>query len=344
MAVAEKTTTVAVVPQNPRQALMIRGVLGGLYLLASLWLVFVGLPALWRIVDVAGIFGGNEFLADSLLILVTLPTIFGLFLVGRMLEGPNPVRGLRACAVYLAASTIIFGLLICSGVNLWSVIGMVLLGGAIVLYLFQPAVLAWLVRVEEQGWFHAVAFKGNQGLRVRRTTVIALMVLVVCGIYTLINHDILTTGTSWRVVGASAGAQGAEAVRGEVSKKDYLTDPWVVKVPFGTSHYVFMYFISLTLPIVLFVLALWFSWRLVNWPTFADFLIATEAEMNKVSWTTKKRLVQDTVVVLVTVVLLTVFLFVLDVVWIKVLTNPFIQVLKYDTQEAVRKNQAGAQW
>ena len=32
-----------------------------------------------------------------------------------------------------------------------------------------------------------------------------------------------------------------------------------------------------------------------------DFLIATEAEMNKVSWTTRKRLVKDTIVVLVTV-------------------------------------------
>ena len=29
---------------------------------------------------------------------------------------------------------------------------------------------------------------------------------------------------------------------------------------------------------------LWFSFRLVNMPPFADFLIAVEAEMNKVSW------------------------------------------------------------
>ena len=30
----------------------------------------------------------------------------------------------------------------------------------------------------------------------------------------------------------------------------------------------------------LVLLVIWFSWRLVNWPTFADFLIATEAEIN----------------------------------------------------------------
>ena len=51
---------------------------------------------------------------------------------------------------------------------------------------------------------------------------------------------------------------------------------------------------------------LWRAWRgMVNFPAFADFLIATEAEMNKVSWTTRKRLVQDTIVVLTTVVLMT---------------------------------------
>ena len=71
----------------------------------------------------------------------------------------------------------------------------------------------------------------------------------------------------------------------------------------------------ISLPILLALLTLWFAWRIVNMPTFADFLIATEAELNKVSWTTRQRLVQDTVVVLVTVVLLAVFLLVADVSW-----------------------------
>src|SRR5262249_47430603 len=54
--------------------------------------------------------------------------------------------------------------------------------------------------------------------------------------------------------------------------------------------------IQFTLPLIFGALALWFSWRFVNYPTFADFLIATEAELNKVSWTTRRRLVQDTMV------------------------------------------------
>jgi preprotein translocase subunit SecE len=38
------------------------------------------------------------------------------------------------------------------------------------------------------------------------------------------------------------------------------------------------------LPFVLLVAGLWIGYRAVNLPTFADFLIAVEAEMNKVSW------------------------------------------------------------
>jgi preprotein translocase SecE subunit len=78
--------------------------------------------------------------------------------------------------------------------------------------------------------------------------------------------------------------------------------------------------VAYTLPVLLAALTLWFAWRSVNVPAFADFLIATEAELNKVSWTTRKRLWQDTVVVLVTVLLMAFALFVADVVWSRVLT------------------------
>lgn len=74
-------------------------------------------------------------------------------------------------------------------------------------------------------------------------------------------------------------------------------------------------FVALTLPALLLCASIWLAYRMVNVPVFADFLIATEAEMNKVSWTTRKNLVTDTIVVLVTVVLLTGFLFATDMVW-----------------------------
>jgi preprotein translocase SecE subunit len=78
---------------------------------------------------------------------------------------------------------------------------------------------------------------------------------------------------------------------------------------------------------------IWLAWRIVNVPAFADFLIATEAEMNKVSWTTQRRLVQDTLVVLVTVVLMAFYLFGMDVMWKSVLSWPPIGVLKISSDE-----------
>ena len=64
-----------------------------------------------------------------------------------------------------------------------------------------------------------------------------------------------------------------------------------------------------------------FAYRVVNFPAFGDFLIATEAELNKVSWSPWSKLKQDTVVVLVTVLLLTLFLFVVDQGWAWLLTR-----------------------
>jgi preprotein translocase subunit SecE len=66
----------------------------------------------------------------------------------------------------------------------------------------------------------------------------------------------------------------------------------------------------------LFALILgWVVFRIVQFPPFAEFLIATEAEMNKVSWTSKDDLIRATMVVLITVVLMALFLFLVDTLW-----------------------------
>ncbi|MHB1422462.1 MAG: preprotein translocase subunit SecE [Gemmataceae bacterium] len=88
-----------------------------------------------------------------------------------------------------------------------------------------------------------------------------------------------------------------------------------------------------TVPLLMLAAGLWLAWRVVNVPAFADFLIATEAEMNKVSWTTQRRLIQDTIVVLVTVVLMAFYLFSMDVVWKSVLSWKYIGVLKISSEE-----------
>jgi len=59
----------------------------------------------------------------------------------------------------------------------------------------------------------------------------------------------------------------------------------------------------------------WIIFRVVQYSPFVEFLIATEAEMNKVSWTSREDLYRATTVVLTTVVLMAVFLFGVDFLW-----------------------------
>ncbi|NLS91053.1 MAG: preprotein translocase subunit SecE [Planctomycetaceae bacterium] len=70
-----------------------------------------------------------------------------------------------------------------------------------------------------------------------------------------------------------------------------------------------------TVPSLIMVVAIWVAYRLVNLPAFADFLIAVEAEMNKVSWPTRAELYRSSAVVLVTVFVLAALLFVFDFAW-----------------------------
>jgi len=73
-------------------------------------------------------------------------------------------------------------------------------------------------------------------------------------------------------------------------------------------------------PAVLLCVGLWVSFRVVNYPRFADFLIAVEAEVNKVSWPSKGELVRSTIVVLLTIFALALILFAYDFIWRLLLT------------------------
>jgi preprotein translocase subunit SecE len=73
--------------------------------------------------------------------------------------------------------------------------------------------------------------------------------------------------------------------------------------------------IRVAIPSILAIVCLWVSYRLVNVPRFADFLIAVEAEMNKVSWPTRSELFRSSVVVLVCIIALAIVLALYDAVW-----------------------------
>lgn len=68
------------------------------------------------------------------------------------------------------------------------------------------------------------------------------------------------------------------------------------------------------------VIGLWLSYRVVNLPRFADFLIAVEAEMNKVSWPSRSELFRSSVVVMVTMFGLAGTLYAYDLLWQFLLT------------------------
>jgi preprotein translocase SecE subunit len=57
------------------------------------------------------------------------------------------------------------------------------------------------------------------------------------------------------------------------------------------------------------------SWWLTNKPTNADFLIATDSEMKKVNWTSRKDLIGSTKVVIAFMFLIAFFLFAVDVIF-----------------------------
>jgi preprotein translocase subunit SecE len=68
-------------------------------------------------------------------------------------------------------------------------------------------------------------------------------------------------------------------------------------------------------PLALMAIGLWASFRVVQLPSFADFLISVEAEMNKVSWPTWTELVRSSMVVILMIFILAAILFFYDFAW-----------------------------
>ena len=161
--------------------------------------------------------------------------------------------------------------------------------------------------VEDQGWFHTYGFKATQGLNLRRYTIVGILIVGWSGAWSLYRNQILGTGDL------------------------------MLSIPFVEFQIAILPSKEVTVPLLIVLATGWFAWRLVNVPPFADFLIATEAEMNKVSWSTRKRLIQDTIVVLITVAIITTFLLVIDLFWGWLLSRSFIGVLPSKTPDAQKQ-------
>jgi preprotein translocase SecE subunit len=321
--------------RSAQQSLVLSSFVGAVYVLVGLWVVLAGIPYVWDVLRL----NINEFLSATLVLMLSGAAAVAIGYLGyQLLKGQQRV-GVRA-GIFFAAVMIFLSLWISEALGNVSTdsgdsaiavtvaavaLGILVAGTA---FLFMQAGWASLLEtVEEQGWFYGTSFKANQGIRVRRGTIVGVLTLGVCGIITLVWHGTFGTART-------------------------APNDWFWNIP-GTEGYYFlplMYSINLLMPLLLGLALIYFAWRLVNVPVFADFLIATEAEMNKVSWTTRRRLIQDTIVVLVTVVLLTSFLFVVDILWIWLLGNPFNLdppfpgVLQYDPRKQQQKQVEKNQW
>ena len=69
------------------------------------------------------------------------------------------------------------------------------------------------------------------------------------------------------------------------------------------------------IPVLLVIAAAWMTYRAVNYPRFADFLISVEAEMDKVTWASKQDLYRSAAVVIGTMFFLGFVLFIFDLFW-----------------------------
>ena len=89
------------------------------------------------------------------------------------------------------------------------------------------------------------------------------------------------------------------------------------------------FFIRAGIPVVVLVAAAWFIfWLVGRSATTVDFMIATEGEMKKVNWSTRKEVWGATKVVIITVLSLAIMLFVEDMFFIFYCAG--IGVLKFD--------------
>lgn len=296
MATAVQPTTEPRTP-NPRARLVLASVLGAVFVAAGIAVAAYLVPMLWRqaVSPVIAPFGA--FVDVALRLAAQLAAVVGVVWLGTRLVGDNPPRGLRG-GIFLVLALLLVAFLVVrlAGLNLQdtayglpaTVVTLGVLLGLGYRFLMSPRAERWMVAIEEQGWFHAFNYKRTQGIRVRRYTLVGILLVGWSGVYSIIDQEAFGRG-SWTMAIPFTG------------------DPNAVVTPLSDVEY--------SVPLLLAALSLWVAWRAVNIPTFADFLIATEAEMNKVSWSSRKALVRDTIVVLATTVLMTLFLLVVDLFW-----------------------------
>jgi preprotein translocase SecE subunit len=280
-------------------------------------------PQLWRSAITPLI--GNSFVDTALRIVAEIGAAIVVAMFGISLAGPTPTRGLRGGIFWAIIAMVLvflfsrqFAFWIGAAFSLSSstelIAWLVLFGGFGFLglrFLRGKRFLRWSETMQDGGWFQATPYKKTQGLRVRRLTILGLLFLFGTGIYTMMIHQLVTAPKDWVMV------------------TPFLPDPFTTITLLADVRF--------SVPLVLGALGTWVAYRAVNMPSFADFLIATEAEINKVSWTARAQLIKDTIVVLIVTFIITLFLLVVDLFWMWILSRELINVLPSDADKQSNK-------
>ncbi len=309
-------------PRTPLRtpvSLPIASLLGAIYVVAAIACVFYAVPVLWN-ESVAPQLGGFTFVNIALRLVAQLAVTIALFWFGRKFLGEHPPKGVHG-GIFLMISTAItiFFIWRAAAMNFDGSAGTIV-SGVIAAFLIFVAIRLFtgrtgrsaMIGLEEQGWFSTASYKRSLGQKVRRLTILGILLIGGSGIYSMIF-------------------QGS------------LPENWTLAMPHDMNPITVLTDARYSVPLFLIALTLWVAFRAVNVPSFAEFLIATEAEMNKVSWTPKKRLAQDTVVVLTTTLLLALFLLVVDLFWGWLLSRERIGVLPGKPTEPDKAGKAAQQ-
>lgn len=321
-AVPTPVTPPPAAPISARTKLVLASVFGAAVVLGGLFVAGYFVPTYWDLYVAPMLGKGGAFVNVALRLLAQLAAAGVIIWVGTRSAGSHPPKGLRGgIGLIISVVFALFFLVRALGLNLegYSSGGMITGGVALVMVFFTVRFLLsdranrYMIDLEHAGWFHTNAYKPTQGVALRRYTLVGVLLLGGSGIYTLSSQNAVPYGTL------------------------------ALRIPFtGEPHYLLPLLPAAETSLILLLSAalLWFGWRLINVPAFADFLINTEAEMNKVSWSSKKQLAKDTLVVLVTVVILTLFLLVIDLFWGWLLSRSIVGVLPSSQKTAAADAQA----
>ncbi|MCS7237226.1 MAG: preprotein translocase subunit SecE [Thermoguttaceae bacterium] len=150
--------------------------------------------------------------------------------------------------------------------------------------------------------FRTTLYKPNQGRIVRQLTAAGIGIVLLAGVYSLFEYlrfglrgfpgNWIDWINGWLLYFGLAGLG-----------RNPSTEGWIRE------------FVRYGLPLTLTLISLWVAYRVVNMPRFADFLIAVEAELHKVSWPTRTEVIRSSIVVLVTIFGLAFVLYTFDFFW-----------------------------